>query len=165
VDAGAITMKHSPLSIAIVVKRQWQARNYISSKFSLEINMSFLETASKCLRCPAERVILIEDSSKFDPSSIRDGVVIIFAVWSGPAHMLLKAFTEELSHNKQDIPVWILDIDTLTNAVIEKFRGALHGNSETFFFRDGIQADQILRGDGDFRENFRLKWQHLFGSL
>jgi hypothetical protein len=55
-------------------------------------------------------------------------------------------------------------VDTLTAEVDEKFHGAKHGNGETFFFREGAQVGQLLSLDGDYGENFRLKWQELFGS-
>ena|SRR6266496_388453 len=126
--------------------------------------MLFLEIASKCLKCPADRVKLVEDSSKFDPSTVRDGVVIFFAEWSAPAHAALKSFTEKLSRLKQDIPVWILNVDTLTAEVDEKFHGAKHGYGETFFFQGGVQAGQLLSLHGDYGENFRLKWQEIFGN-
>ena len=126
--------------------------------------MSFLETASKCLKCPAERVGLVEDSSRFDPSTIRDGVVIFFAEWSAPAHVALKSVTEKLPHLKQDIPVWILNLDTLTTQIDYKFHGAKHGNGETFFFRGGVQIDRLLYLHGDHGENFRFKCEQCFGN-
>jgi hypothetical protein len=133
-------------------------------RLSLENDMQFLEAVSKCLNCPAHRVNLIEDSSTFDLSTVRNGVVIFFATWSAPAHVALKAYTAKLSDLRQDIPVWILNVDTLTAEVDEKFRAAKHGYGETLFFQRGVQVDELLFSNGNFGENFRLKWKRTFDN-
>ena len=126
--------------------------------------MAFLETATKCLKSPHDRIQLVEDSSKFDPSTIRDGVVIFFAAWSAPAHMALESFTERLSEIRSEVPVWILNVDTLTTSVDEKFGGAKHGYGETFFFRGSVQMDQLLSLEGNYGENSRTKLTKVFGD-
>ena len=126
--------------------------------------MLFNEIASKCLRCPAARVNLIEDASKFNPAKVWNGVVIFFAVWSAPAHVALKSYTERIAHLKQNIPVWILNIDTLTEEVDQKFPGPKHGYGETYFFRAGVQAHQLFSLEGNYADRFQAKWEEFFGK-
>jgi hypothetical protein len=154
------------------IKRESYTRSFLNlsediqprANWGTQSNMPFLEAASECLRCSAKRVNLVEESSKFDLSAVKDGVVIFFAAWSGPAHVALKALTEQLRYLKQDIPVWVLNVDTLTVQVDEKFLGAKHGYGETFFFREGFQVGPLLRLHADFGESFRLKWQEVFSD-
>jgi hypothetical protein len=124
--------------------------------------MAFSETATKCLNCSHERVVLIEDSSTFDVGAVRNGVVIFFAAWSAPSHVALQAYSAKLNELNPKVPVWVLNVDTLTREIDSKFDGAKHGYGEAFFFKDGLQVDRLLRLDGDYASNFAVKWQASF---
>jgi hypothetical protein len=124
--------------------------------------MSFLEATARILKCPPERVTLVEDSSAFDVGAIRQGVVICFAMWSGPAHVALKAYTEKLSDLPTHIPVWVLDVDTLRPDIYVQLGWVQHGNGETFFYNHGVLVDSQLNPAGDCAAIFVAKWQACF---
>ena len=114
------------------------------------------------MKCPPERVTLVEDSSAFDVGAIRQGVVICFATWSGSAHMALKAYTEKLNDLPTHIPVWVLDVDTLRPDIYAQFGWVQHGNGETFFYNQGVLVDRLLHPAGDYAASFAARWQASF---
>ena len=124
--------------------------------------MSLLEATARILKCPPERVTLVEDSSAFDVGAIRQGVVICFASWSGPAHMALRAYTEKLNDLPTHIPVWVLDVDTLVPVNYAQFGWVQHGNGETFFYNHGVLVERLLNPASDYAANFAAKWQACF---
>ena len=124
--------------------------------------MSLLEATARILKCPPERVTLVEDSSAFDVGAIRQGVVICFASWSGPAHMALRAYTEKLNDLPTHIPVWVLDVDTLVPVTYAQFGWVQHGNGETFFYNHGVLVERLLNPASDYAANFAAKWQACF---
>lgn len=124
--------------------------------------MSFVEVTAQTLKCPPERVTLVEDSSAFEVGAIRQGVVICFATWSGPAHVALRAYTERLNDLPPHIPVWVLDVDTLKPEIYAQFGWVQHGNGETFFYDDGVLVDRLLHPAGDCAASFTAKWQACF---
>ncbi len=124
--------------------------------------MSFLEVTTRTLKCLPERVTLVADASAFEVATIRQGVVICFATWSGPAHMALQAYTEKLNDLPPHIPVWVLNVDPLTPEHHAQFGWVQHGNGETFFYNHGVLLDRLLHPSGDCTASFAAKWQSCF---
>ena len=62
--------------------------------------MALSEAVSKCLKCPGQRVTLVDDAS------IKEGGVIFFAAWSAPAPVAVEAYSERLNFLSTDPPVW-----------------------------------------------------------
>lgn len=74
--------------------------------------MEFTRRVLRYLACPHERITPIEGHP--DPRLYKEtGVVIVFAPWSGPACVALKAYSGQLPSLKPEVPVWVVDIDTL----------------------------------------------------
>jgi len=124
--------------------------------------MSFIETVKRHIRCPLERVTVIENADDLDPAMIGTGVVFILATWSMPAIMALKFYSDALESCTLTMPFWILNQDALGAAVmadLTAFPNRLGGNGESFFFRDGKQVDCLLRPD---REAFIDKYRRAF---
>ena len=108
--------------------------------------------------------MLIEDSSAFDVAAIHRGVIILFAAWSAPSHVALQAYSARLNQLKREVPVWVLNVDTLTREIDSKLDGPKHGCGEAFFFKDGLQVDRLPRLDRDPASNFAAKWHASFDT-
>jgi len=120
--------------------------------------MSFLEAAKASLRCPIERVTLVEDASGFAIRSIENGVMIFLADWSAPACLALAGYSERLNLLNPNIPVWVVNVDTFEP------EGTIlsHGWGEAYFFRKGRLIDQLLRSKEDMAARFAEKFAGFF---
>ncbi len=125
---------------------------------------TFSENVALQLRRPPERVVIIENSAKFDPAALKDGVVMLFAAWSAPCRAALSTYSERLEHLAPARPFWILNVNTLTKDVNAKFEGVKQGHGELFFFRDSVQLDQLVPSGLDTAEEFERKWRSVFGA-
>lgn len=127
---------------------------------------TFTRSAIKYLRCPVERVQIIENCGAFDLSTMKDGVIILLALWSGPSVIAIAHYTSTLADPEleldPEIPVYIGDIDTLTNdqALILSPRGTC-GVGEAAFFKNGVSEANMVGMNQQVK--FVETWRSLFG--
>lgn len=115
--------------------------------------MDIRSTLEKHSVLPLDRFRIVQTFEDLQLLSIRRGIVFIFATWSGPAYVAFKRFTRvTASIDTSLIELFILDIDCLTNAIINQYlknaRLTTAGCGETFWVRDGkIVASAVLISD------------------
>jgi len=87
----------------------------------------------------------IESGPILELTKIKHAVVFVFAVWSGPAHVILRAYSKALaSLYPIDVPLIIVDIDSIQVASTESFPPYLpHGVGETYFVKEGAIIESI----------------------
>ena len=87
---------------------------------------------------PLERIHLVQDITDFQLSTVRRGIVIIFAAWSGQAVLALQRLTRCLAARDESFDFIVVDIESMTTQEMKKWFGReFHGHGETLWIRDG----------------------------
>lgn len=92
---------------------------------------------------PTDRLRLVNQFADLRLSEMRRAIVFVYAVWSGPAVLALKRFTQVMSEMPTDaLDLVILHNDCLNDdSMTQLFETAgfpAGGNGETFWIKDGV---------------------------
>ena len=95
------------------------------------------QVRSLCGSLPPDR-IEISTASVIEVAKIRDGVVFVFAAWSGQSILSYRLLCEALAkHPEIAIPLVVSDIDALDKRFTETFGRIFGGVGETIWIKDG----------------------------
>jgi hypothetical protein len=92
---------------------------------------------------PMERLRVLSRFEDIGLTAMRRGIVFVFAVWSGPAVLALRRFTEIMAQLPTDaLDLVVLDIDCLTADTAAQLFGTsgfrAGGYGEAIWVRDGV---------------------------
>jgi len=91
-----------------------------------------------CSRIPIDR-IQIAQLGQIDIAKIEQGVLFVFATWSGSCIVSFKLLLDALAQCPHAIfPIYVVDTDTLDHeAFMLRFGKRLNGNGETIWIKNG----------------------------
>lgn len=108
--------------------------------------MDITDVLKKHSKIPFERLRIARRLDELSLSTIRRGVVFIFADWSGPAIIAFERFTRVLAGmDSHRLDLVVLDTDCLTPDAMTALWGRnVGGGGETIWVRDGEVAARSL---------------------
>lgn len=108
--------------------------------------MDITDVLKKHSKMPFERLRIARHLDELSVSTIRRGIVFIFAVWSGPAIIAFERFTRVLAGmDSPRLDLVVLDTDCLTpEAMIALWGRNVGGGGETLWVRDGVAVARSL---------------------
>ncbi len=108
--------------------------------------MDISDVLKKHAKMPFERLRVAGHLDELGMSSIRRGIVFIFAVWSGPAIIAFERFTRVLAGiDTTGVDLVVLDTDCLSSeAGNALWGGNVGGGGETVWIRDGVVVARSL---------------------
>ena len=109
--------------------------------------MDIVDVLKKHAKMPFDRLRVCRQLNESSMSSIRRGIVFIFAVWSGPAIIAFERFTRVLGGmDTVGLDLVVLDTDCLSSeAGVALWGKNVGGGGETLWIRDGgIVACSLL---------------------
>jgi hypothetical protein len=121
----------------------WKASPRLHSKvMSIDITVVLKEYA----KMPFERLRVARQFEELRLSTIRRGIIFVFAVWSGPAVMAFQRFTRILANiDTKELDLVVLDTDCLTPEVAKGLWGKMvTGAGETLWVREGLVVARML---------------------
>jgi hypothetical protein len=97
-------------------------------------------------KMPFERLRVARQLDELHMSTIRRGIIFIFAVWSGPAIVAFQRFTRVLADiDTTGVDLVVLDTDSLTAEAGRALWGrVVGGGGETLWVRDGVVVSRSL---------------------
>jgi hypothetical protein len=100
----------------------------------------------KRAKMPFERLRLARNLDELHMSTIRRGIIFIFAVWSGPAIAAFHRLTQLLADiDTTGLDLVVLDTDCLTAEAGRALWGRnVGGGGETLWVRDGVVVARSL---------------------
>jgi hypothetical protein len=104
------------------------------------------DALKKHTKMPIERLRVIRHLDELSMSTIRRGIVFIFAVWSGPAIIAFERFTRVLADiDTTELDLAVLDTDCLSSeAGVALWGRNVGGGGETLWIRDGVIVARSL---------------------
>ncbi len=87
---------------------------------------------------PIERIRLIQDIADLELPSVRRGIVMIFAAWSGQSVLGLQRLTRFLAARDEAFDFIVVDIEAMTTQEMKQgFGREFYGRGETLWIQDG----------------------------
>jgi hypothetical protein len=104
------------------------------------MSLDVAEVLKKHAKMPFERLRVVLQLDQLHVSTIRRGIIFIFAVWSGPAFVAFHRLTGVLADiDTTGLDLVVVDIDCLTAEVGRELCGRNPGGmGETLWVRDGV---------------------------
>ncbi len=135
------TERRQRIAVAIAAPRG--VRHWVVGGFT---SMDIEDVLKKHTKMPFERLRVVRHLDEANVSSIRRGIVFIFAVWSGPAVIAFERFTRVLAGiDTTGLDLVVLDTDCLTpEAGLALWRSNIGGGGETLWIRDGVVVARSL---------------------
>jgi len=114
------------------------------------------EYLKKYLGSVQDNTTVITNTDDINVSSIDDGVIIVLAVWSGPAHANCIATIKELYKQNYTGQIFVIDNDCMLDNDFQlvTFGKVCHGWGEIFIVKGGQITQQFRTGDSF--KNFKV---------
>ena len=95
-----------------------------------------------------DNTIVIDNSDKLDLKTIQDGVLIVYATWSGPAIVNCTQTIRLLNEKNYSGQIIVIDNDCMTpDFEIKMFGQVCHGWGEIFLIRNGLINEKYFGKD------------------
>lgn len=106
----------------------------------------FAETVRRHCKMPSMPFRIARSLQEANLPKIRNGIIFVFAVWSGPAVVALQRFTKVLSEiEHKNLEKVVLDIDGVTaDEGRDLFGSLLGGGGEAVCISDGNIVDRLM---------------------
>jgi len=118
--------------------------------------MEIADVLKKHTKTPFDRLRVVRHLDELRMSTIRRGIVFIFAVWSGPAIIAFERFTRTLAGiDTARLDLVVLDTDCLGSEAATALWGSnVGGGGETLWIRDGFVVARSLLYVADSEKEF-----------
>jgi hypothetical protein len=104
----------------------------------MAIYTTILQSLTLRLSSLHDNILVIDNSEKLDIKNIQDGVLIVYAIWSGPAIVNCAQTIRLLNEQNYSGQIIIIDIDCMTPDFQTKMFGQVcHGWGEIFPILNG----------------------------
>src|SRR4051812_33918367 len=102
-------------------------------------NPDGIRSLAKYSKLPVERVRYVPDADKGTVRSIRRGILLLMAFWSGPSVQAFAKLTEVLARlNAESLELVVADVDGSPDLYeLTEFKSKVHGAGETAWVREG----------------------------